>query len=132
MGRNSKHYFLYNAECIYGDKKYLVCSHSLVNTPNHAWYNAIVEVQNHFEWTHWCELENNACTADSSRFHRMMRECGEFKIVEVGQADSPTFPFASRKKAMDKKKSIEDKIRSLNTEFNPDEVDFGIFEDTYK
>jgi len=99
-------YYYLGQPFTYGDKKYLVTAEACMPTIRIAWYDVIVQIQDHFGWTHWCDFrEGKGVTASWLERLQYHAKCRQFQIQEVGIAEKPTQEFTEEKRRAFAKKA---------------------------
>lgn len=119
----SKHVTRYYTDnpFFYGEFKYQVtCVEGGVSNKQ-AWYHAILDIQNYFGWTHWCDLLDLGSHRYTIGIHY-----DQIRIVKIGLApyEKQTRPFRSKEEA----KQFREKIIGIcqAMKYNPDNVNDDI------
>ena len=99
-------YYYLEQPFTYADKRYIVTAEASRPTPRVAWYEVIVQIQDHFGWTHWCDFhEGKGVTVPCHT------KCHNLQIREVGAAEKSTRQFTE-----EKRKAFADKARQILSE----------------
>ena len=92
-------YYYLEQPFTYGDKRYTVTAMACMPTNRIAWYAVIVQIQDYFGWTHWCDFhEGKGITTGWSGRLQYLWKCKDIHIEEIGMAENPTQEFTEEKR----------------------------------
>ena len=92
-------YYYLEQPFTYADKRYIVTAEASRPTPRVAWYEVIVQIQDHFGWTHWCDFhEGKGVTVPWLQRLVYHTKCHNLQIREVGAAEKSTRQFTEEKR----------------------------------